>query len=207
MMVFISRSLPKIDATLAQRACVPRSIKFLLILFSGLLLCFPFVARADAGILVKSAELVLVDETYHLKADFETSFGVTVEDALNKGVPLVFVVEFELERSRWYWLDETIASATSQIKINYHALTKQYHLQTGEQQKTFSSLPELKAELEHIEAWPVVERGAVKKRNSYEARLRMKLDLSQLPKPLQVSALTSKEWSMESDWQTWVLKP
>ncbi|MDP2828695.1 MAG: DUF4390 domain-containing protein [Sulfuricellaceae bacterium] len=207
MMVFISRSLPKIDATLARRASAPKSIKFLLILLSGLLLCFPFAARADTGILVKSAELVLVDETYQLKADFETNFGATIEDALNKGVPLVFVVEFELERPRWYWLDETIASTKSQIKISYHALTKQYHLQTGEQQKTFSSLPELKAELEHIEAWPVVDRGGVKKRNSYEARLRMKLDLSQLPKPLQVSALTSKEWSMESDWHTWVLKP
>jgi hypothetical protein len=176
-------------------------------LFLILLLCVPFAARADAGIQVKSAELVLVEDNYQLKASFETSFGATIEDALNKGVSLVFSVEFELERPRWYWLDETIVSTKSQIKINYHALTKQYHLQIGEQQKTFSSLPELKSELELVDAWPVINQNVLKKRNTYEARLRMKLDLSQLPKPLQVVALTTKEWSMESDWYTWVLKP
>lgn len=164
-------------------------------------------AKAENAILVKSAELVLVEDIYQLKADFETSFGTTVEDALNKGVPLGFSLEFELERPRWYWLDETIVSIKSQIKLSYHALTKQYHLQSGDQQKAFSSLAELKTEFERVEAWPVVDQKILKKRNSYEARLRMKLDLSQLPKPLQVSALTSKEWSMESDWHAWVFKP
>lgn len=202
MMASISRCLPKIDAGFVRRV-----FRLLAALFFGLSLGVPYAAGAENAILVKSAELVLVDETYQLRADFETSFGATVEDALNKGVPLGFSLEFELERPRWYWLDETIVSIKSQIKLSYHALTKQYHLQSGDQQKAFSSLPELKTEFERIEAWPVVDQKTLKKRSSYEARLRMKLDLSQLPKPLQVSALTSKEWSMESDWHVWTFKP
>lgn len=202
MMVSISRCLPKIDTGYARHA-----FRLLAALLFGMILSLPVAARADNAIQVKSAELVLVDDTYQLRADFEASFGATIEDALNKGVPLVFNVEFELERPRWYWLDETIVSIKSQIKLSYHALTKQYHLQSGDQQKAFSSLAELKTEFERIEAWPVLDQKSLKKRNSYEARLRMKLDLSQLPKPLQVSALTSKEWSMESDWLAWVFKP
>ena len=74
------------------------------------------------------------------------NFSQALEDALNKGVPLNFTVEFELNRPRWYWLDESIASAQQQIRISYHALTKQYRLQVHEQQqKSFATLAELKS--------------------------------------------------------------
>lgn len=186
--------------------CLP-SFSALRLLAAVLLLCCAASARADASIQVKSAELNLVEEVYQLKAEFEVNFSQALEDALNKGVPLNFLVDFELNRPRWYWLDETIASAQQQLRISYHALTKQYRLQIHEQQKTFASLAELKSELGRIQEWRVVERALLKKRYAYEARLRMKLDLTQLPKPLQVNALASKEWSMESEWYRWTLNP
>lgn len=172
-----------------------------------LLLCMTTSAWAETGIQVRAAELDMVDEVYQLKAEFELNFSPAVEEALNKGVPLNFVVEFELNRPRWYWLDESISSVQRQFRISYHALTKQYRLQFQEQQKSFASLPELKSELGHIQEWRVAERAQLRKRYSYEARLRMKLDASQLPKPLQVNALTSKDWSLESEWFTWTLTP
>lgn len=186
--------------------CLP-SFSALRLFVAALLLCCAASARADAGIQVKSAELNLVEEVYQLKAEFEVNFSQALEDALNKGVPLNFLVEFELNRPRWYWLDETIASAQQQLRLSYHALTKQYRLQIHEQQKTFGTLAELKSELGHIQEWRVVERALLKKRYAYEARLRMRLDLTQLPKPLQVNALASKEWSMESEWYRWTLNP
>lgn len=176
-------------------------------LLFGVLLCCAASARADEGIQVKSAELTLVDEVYQLNADFDLNFSQALEDALNKGVPLNFVVEFELNRPRWYWFDENIVSAQQQVRISYYALTKQYHLQVHDEQRTFNNLAELKAELGHIHEWRVVERAQLKKRFSYEARLRMRLDLNQLPKPLQVNALASKDWNLESEWHRWTLNP
>lgn len=184
----------------------PFSPKFSIFL-AILLLTLVGTVRADTGIQVKSAELNLVEEVYQLDAEFEVNFSPAVEEALNKGVPLNFTVEFEFNRPRWYWLDESIARAQEPIRISYHALTKQYRLQAHEQQKTFATLAELKAELGHIQDWKVVERALLRKRYSYEARLRMKLEMSQLPKPLQVNALTSKDWNMESDWYRWTLTP
>lgn len=172
-----------------------------------LLFCMAASVRAETGIQVKAAELDMVDEVYQLRADFEVNFSQAVEDALNKGVPLNFIMEFELNRPRWYWLDESISSAQRQLRISYHALTKQYRLQQNEQQKSFASLAELKSELSHVQEWRVVERAQLRKRYSYEARLRMKLDVSQLPKPLQVNALASKDWSLESEWFQWILTP
>ncbi len=176
-------------------------------LLAVLLFCMAASVRAETGIQVKTAELDMVDEVYQLRADFEVNFSQAVEDALNKGVPLNFVVEFELNRPRWYWLDENISSVQRPLRISYHALTKQYRLLQNEQQKSFASLAELKSELGHIQEWRVVERAQLRKRYSYEARLRMKLDASQLPKPLQVNALASKDWSLESEWFQWILTP
>ena len=148
------------------------------------------------GIQVKSADLALVDEVYQVSAEFDLSFSQPLEDALNKGVPLNFVVEFELTRPRFYWFDETIASVRQNIRVSYHALTRQYWLNANTTQKNFGSLNEVKRELSRLRDWQVVDRSLLKKRLGYEAALRMKLDLSQLPKPLQVNALASKEWSM-----------
>ena len=41
---------------------------------------------------------------YYLEANFEVGLTHTLEDALNKGLPLHFVIEFELIRPRWYTL-------------------------------------------------------------------------------------------------------
>lgn len=174
---------------------------------AALLLGLASPVRAEGGIQIRSAELDLVDEIYQLKAEFEVNFSQALEDALNKGVPLTFAVEFELNRLRWYWFDETVASAQQQIRISYHALTKQYRLQQSEQQKSFATLAELRNEMGHIQDWRVADRSILKKRYAYEARLRVKLDTSQLPKPLQVNALASKEWSLDSEWYRWTLAP
>lgn len=183
------------------------SLRLLRYALALVLLGFAMSARADGVIQVKAAELDLVDEVYQLGAEFELNFSQPVEDALNKGVPLNFVVEFELTRPRWYWLDETVASAQQTLRVSFHALTKQYRLQVQDQHKTFATLAELKTEMGHIAGWRVVERSQLKKRFTYEAHLRMRLDLSQLPKPLQVNALASKDWNMESDWHRWTLAP
>ena len=54
-----------------------------------------------------------------------------------------------------------------------------------------------------IRNWSVVERGALRIGRSYNAALRFRLDVAELPKPLQVSALGRKDWNLSSDWYRW----
>jgi hypothetical protein len=54
---------------------------------------------------------------------------------------------------------------------------------------------------------PADKSPLVKKRDGYQAGLRMKLDLAQLPKPLQVNALASKDWNLDSEWHRWNINP
>jgi hypothetical protein len=173
----------------------------------ALFLVLPLAASAD-GIEVKSAELEPVEETFVLSAELEISLSPALEDALNKGVPLNFITDFELKKPRWYWLDETIVTAQQHTRLSYHALTRQYQLSFKDgQYRNFPSLSEARRELGRLREWLVVEKGVVKKRTAYGAGLRMKLDLTQLPKPLQVNALASKEWNLDSEWHRWNITP
>lgn len=172
---------------------------------AGLLVLFllmPIAAGAE-GIDVKSADLEQVEEAFILNAELEISLSPVLEDALNKGVPLNFVADFELKKPRWYWLDETIASAQQHVRLSYHALTRQYQLNFSGHYLNFLSLGEACRELGQLRDWPVMVKERLKKRTAYVAALRMKLDLGQLPKPLQVNALASKEWNLDSEWYRW----
>ena len=189
-----------------------------------IILCALLTAGARAeGIVVKSAELVSADESYTLNASFELNLGQTVEDALKKGVPLNFLVEFDLTRPRFswfsYWFTETVVTAQRQYKLSYNALLRQYQLSIDTPAtpamdgvmrgigQNFSSLNEALQTLSRIRNWQVVERGQLKKRLAHEAGLRMKLDVSLLPKPLQVNALASKSWNLESERFRWTITP
>jgi hypothetical protein len=126
-----------------------------------------------------------------------------VEEALNKGVPLNFLVEFELVIPQRYWFDEDVAAVSQRIRLSYHALSRLYLLNVGPHQKTFSSLQEAREELGRLRGWPVLEKSQVKKGETYQARLRMRLDSTSLPKALQVDALGSDKWKLISESRRW----
>ena len=42
---------------------------------------------------------------------------------------------------------------------------------------------------------------------SYEAAVRLRLDINALPKPFQVISLASRDWSMQSEWYRWSFTP
>jgi hypothetical protein len=57
------------------------------------------VQRAET-IAVKSAEMRADEDAYVVSAEFDLAFTPTLEEAIQKGVPLYFVFEFELMRPR-----------------------------------------------------------------------------------------------------------
>ena len=87
-------------------------------------------AWADT-IAVRAAELRLEEDHYVLDADFDLALNATLEEAIMRGVPLYFIVEFELQRPRWFWIDDTVVSNILSYRLSYNALTRQYRLSTG----------------------------------------------------------------------------
>jgi hypothetical protein len=61
--------------------------------------------------------------------------------------------------------------------------------------------------LSRVTSREVARRDQLVKGARYDAALRLRLDVNQLPKPFQVNALTSREWSLASDWHRWSFTP
>jgi Domain of unknown function (DUF4390) len=162
--------------------------------------------RAE-GITVRQAALVMAEEGYFLEADFEILLNPTLEDALNKGVPLYFLLEFEVIRPRWYWLNEKVLSTQQQYRLAYNALTRQYRLGIGSLYQNFAELSEALDFLSRVRRRQVLEPRVLTRGTTYAAGVRMRLDVSQLPKPFQLNALASRDWNLGSEWFRWNVTP
>ena len=191
--------LPDVVAVLARRAWTA------VVLAAALVLLVP-ATHADT-IAVRFAELRADEDTYVLNAEFDLAINPTLEEALQKGVPLYFVFEFELLRPRWYWVDETVLSRSTQYRVSYNALTRQYRVASGLLGQMFDALDEVERFLSRVTSRPVATRDQLVVGARYEAAARLRLDVNQLPKPFQVNALASREWSLQSEWYRWSFTP
>ncbi len=170
----------------------------------GLSLILACVAWAGSPLLnIKSAELQPLDQFYLLNANFELNLSAAVEEAVNKGVPLTFLIEFQVVAPRKYWFDDEIATSSAQVTLSYHALSRQYLVTRESHQRAFTSLADAKDEISRLRDWVVFEKALLKKGETYDAALRIRLDQSKLPKPLQVEALGSEHWNMVSPRYRW----
>ena len=164
------------------------------------------MARAD-DIEISDARLSTTEDGVVLAADFAFDLNARLVEAVTNGVPLYFVIEFELTRPRWYWLDEKAAAKRMQLRLSYHALSRHYRLSTGMLQQNYATLDEALNVLRRVRNWLVVERTATLADANYDAAVRMRLDVTLLPKPFQLSAITSRELNLESPWRRFVFRP
>jgi len=179
-----------------------RRLFYAALLATGLWLLPP--PAAAERIEVVSAELrpAAEGDGIELDASFDFDLPWTLEDAVNGGVPLYFVVEFELYRARWYWFDERRATATLTYRLSYSPLTRQYRLARGTLALPFETLGAALASLRRVSRWTVFERNALVPGSRHAAQLRMRLDTAQLPRPFQIGALTGRDWTLASDWKS-----
>ena len=184
-----------------------RSLSWLVVLLAFLLGAAVAVPGRAEGIEVKQAALVSAEDGTFLEAQFEITLTPILEDALNKGVPLYFSLEFLLTRPRWYWLNEKLANARQLYRLSYNALTRQYRVGVGTLYENFASLSEALVFMSRVRMRDIVEPGALARGENYVAEVRMRLDVSQLPRPFQVSAVGSRDWSVSSDWHRWTVTP
>lgn len=170
-----------------------------LLLAAGLLLTAPVQAE---DIHIKSVTLDAMDEGYQFNADVEIALNPMLERALERGIVLHFVSELNLLSPRWYWLDEKIARSKQREALSYYALTRQYRLSRGSLSQNFSTLKGALQALGRFRNRPIVANSELTQ-DEYIAELRVWLDLSRLPKPFQVEALSSKEWNLSSGTLQW----
>ena len=125
--------------------------------------------------------------------NFELSHSV--EDALNKGVPLYFVAEAEVFRDRWYWRDRRVARATRTWRILFQPLTLSYRVTFGGLTQTYPSRAEAFAAVRRAARWKIAEPGQIDDGRHY-VEFSFRLDTSLLPRPMQIGIGGQPDWSL-----------
>ncbi len=162
--------------------------------------------RADV-IGIRGADVRIDEGELLLNADFDLVLNSTLEEALQRGIPLYFLLELEILRPRWYWLDEKVVQYATSWRISWAPLTRQYRVATGLLTLTFDTPHEVERLLSRVTSRVVGSAEALAKGTRYDAQVRLRLDVNQLPKPFQVDALASREWQLASEWRRWSFTP
>ncbi len=171
------------------------------------LLAGPVLAQTNSAE-IQNFKAVRFNQDLMVSADIKFELPSTIEEAMYKGVSLTFVSELEMTRERWYWLDKTVVTASRQTRISYQALTRRWRVlpwtesgaATGlgvQLPQTYETLTEALSIAQRIYNWRVAPSSELGD-GTYAMQLRYRLDISQLPKPLQIGLLGQGDWSINA---------
>lgn len=194
----------------ARRAAWLRMASGLAVAVALLMVAWPGPVAAADRIAITEARLAPVPDGdgVALYARFDFEMPQALEDAVNRGIALYFVVDFEMFRNRWYWFDKKVVNRVLTYRLTYSPLTRQYRVARGTLAQPFDTLTEALATIKGVHGWKVIDQGVIGADDDIKdlrAHLRLRLDVSQLPKPFQVNALTDGDWTLTSGWHS--LKP
>jgi hypothetical protein len=168
----------------------------------ALWLCLGAAVPAHAEtISVQRASLQADNNGWTLDAHFDFDLNSALEEAVNRSVPLYFTIDFTLSRPRWYRFDEEPVNVSQSIRLSFQPLTNEYRVSTGGLQLRFASLNEALAVIKHVTSWHVIDRNQVHGGETYDASVRMQLDIALMPKPFQIDAVNNRDWNLSSDWK------
>ena len=164
-------------------------------------------AQARQGSEVTQLRLERTADGLVMHANVRLELPAAVQDALTKGIALVFLAEADVVRHRWYWTDEKIASAQRHMRLAYHPLTQRWRLNVASGPMTpnslglalnlnFDSMQEAMATMQRISSWRIADPGQIDADATLKVEFRFGLDMSQLPRPFQIGAFGQSAWNV-----------
>jgi len=149
---------------------------------SGIDLIRLAVQRAEEGTLL----------SYEVRVDLPAD----LEQALGKGISVVFVAEAEVFRKRWYWTDESRGHAVRRWRLAYQPLTRQWRLNQEGLSLHFPQLSEALDAIQKTERWRIAEAISPKDDKDHYVDFAFRLDTDELPRPLQIGVGGQSGWKM-----------
>lgn len=145
-------------------------------------------ARAQAqGVDLTLAELQRRDGALVLDFAARLVLPRPVEDALLRGVPLYFLAEAELYRSRWYWRDQRVARVARSWRLALQPLTSSWRVSLGGLSQSFTALDDALIAVSRSSGWRLIELAQLDPGQRYRVEFSYRLDTAQLPSPMQIN--------------------
>ena len=167
----------------------------------------PQAARAQSHGEIADLQVEHGADGLFLTAVLDLGLPSLVEDALYKGISMHFVAEAEVVRQRWYWSDKTVARAARYLRLSYQPLTRRWRLAQSSTPfaptglgvslgQSFDELEDALSAMQRITRWRIADEGVVDEGATHVVHFQFRLDMSQLPRPLQIGAVGRSGWSM-----------
>jgi hypothetical protein len=145
------------------------------------------------------------EDGHFLRATFNFDLPVGVEEALSKGVPLFFIAEVDVFKERWYWSDKLVTHNERHMRLSYQPLTGRWRVFISSQPisntglgvvlgTNYDTLSEALAAIKRVTRWKIADKQQIDSGGRYHYNFNFRLDLSQLPRPLQMGAFGDSEW-------------
>jgi hypothetical protein len=165
------------------------------VLAAALLLLLPAGARAGG---VEIGTFVAQRQDDGLVLDYSLDFELPrgAEEALAKAVPLYFVAEAEVFRSRWYWTDKRVASAVRVWRIVFQPLTFTYRVTFGGLSQSYATRSEAFAAMRRGVNWKIADAGQLDNGSDHYVEFSFRLDTSLLPRPMQIGIGNAPDWAL-----------
>lgn len=173
-----------------------------------LFLCIISLSAWAEGIFVlRSNGFKTTDGQLIVNTRFHVDLPGQLKDALEQGVPLYFDLDYEVTKpsflaykiriNQWFNQKNIIS-----YKLTYHPLTDNYRVSIDTFYTEYQNLDSALKALGSVVNWQVLPSGTLNTYTTTELGVSVRLGLSirRLPKPFQINAITSKDWSLDSGW-------
>lgn len=166
-------------------------------------------AHAAEVIEMRAPYMAPVNGVYALNTQLLFATPESVERAVHEGATLTLELQIRVFRTRTWWRDETLAELQQRYTLIYHSVSERYlvrNLNSGAQ-SSYATFAQAIASLQRIEDLPVLDQALVLADTRNEVSLRAGLEVRSIPRALGLLLFWVDNFSLESDWYTWPLKP
>jgi hypothetical protein len=174
---------------------------------------------ADTAVEMQALKVERTEQDVYVSVNWRFEVPSALEDALLKGIPLYFVTEVDISRERWYFYDKRIARAERHVRVSYLPLTRRWRINISPQPfsagglgmslaQTYDSLDEAMLAVRRLVQWRVANASDIESDAKQTLAINFRLDLTQLPRPLQMGAAGQSDWNINlGKTQRLVLEP
>lgn len=175
--------------------------------FAALLLASISAAQAAPAVELQDMKLQRQESEVYLSGNWAFELPAALDEALLKGVTLYFVTEVDITQERWYFYNKRIAHAERHVRLYYQPLMRRWRAQISPQPfsgsglgmslgQSYDSAEEAMTAVRRLVQWRIANAADISPESKQTITINFRLDLKQLPRPLQIGAVGQGDWNI-----------
>lgn len=164
-------------------------------------------AQADTAVDLQGLKLERQDAGLYMSGQWQFDLPAALEDALLKGITLYFVIEVDISQERWYFYNQRVAHSERHVRLFYQPLTRRWRVNISAQPfnvsglgvslgQSYDTAEDAMNVVRRMIQWRIANATDLSLDAKQTIAINFKLDLKQLPRPLQIGAAGQSDWNI-----------